>query len=161
MKSFLMKCLAITILPTACLAQKTVDLGRVEIGCLPATLSIFKESTCDDEPYFADCSAVDQNGITYVFFDNALVRVSAQAGDAQKDLRLPMNLVFGELIDSARTKVERELKVPLNKGKTSKGRIVYTSDALLNSASGWTYTIELIADSSGRFTKIVQRTNLP
>lgn len=127
-----------------------MDLGVIPIGAVPKDMRVFVESDCIQQPSsHADCSAQDATGRRYAFFDGALSRVSVTRTEAASSLRLPAGLEFGEEIDKAADKVQRVFGIKLDRGSSYDGHVVYSSDFVIRSSAGITYSIELIADENG------------
>jgi hypothetical protein len=137
------------------------NLGIIPIGGLPKALDRFVSTDCGSDKHFSDCSAVDAEGKKYAFFDGALVRVSARAGQGKELVRLPLGIRFGEDIKQASAKVERQLGIKLVSAVGEKGIIVYTSGFVIKSKGQWLYSIELISDDKNRLVEIVERADVP
>jgi hypothetical protein len=137
------------------------DLGIVPIGGLPEARDRFVSSDCGGDQGFSDCSAVDAEGRQYAFFDGALIRVSARAGETKNVVRLPMGMRFGEDIKAAGAKVARQLGIKLERTIDEKGVVVYASGFVIKSKNQWYYSIELVSDNKNHLVEIVERANLP
>lgn len=138
---------------------ETNQLGEIPIGGVPTNWDTFVWTDCSKrEPLFSDCSAKDEHGRLYVFFDGKLSKVSAKLTTTSECTQLPFGLKFGENIDSAAQKVSAR-EIIVIPGHTHDGRKVYSSDFVVQSSAGVMYSIELIADSDGHLFEVVERTN--
>ena len=159
--------LACLLVPGACAGIKgktaqasDFDLGLVPIGGVPKDMNLFASTDCGKlQPKFADCSAQDAYGRRYAFFDGALSKVSISKGDVSRPLRLPAGIAFGEEIDSAAKKVAAVFGIKLERGVSSDGQVIYSSDYVAKASTGIYYSVELSADSKGRLAEVVERTD--
>ena len=136
------------------------DLGVLPVGGVPNDMSIFVSSDCGKvQPKFADCSAQDAYGRSYDFFNGALSRVSANKDEVTKELQLPAGILFGEDVESAAKKVAERINIKLQRGTSSSGQVVYSSDYVVRSSAGIDYSIELTADAKGHLAEVVERTD--
>lgn len=129
----------------------------VSIGGLPTDLSIFSRSDCG-EYGFSDCSAQDDEGWNYAFFDGGLARVSLKRADASPRALLPAGMRFGESIDLAGRKAEKYYGFEFDRGEIE-GRIVYSSDFVIRSTDGTLYSLELLGDKKGTLDEVIERTD--
>ena len=135
------------------------SLGLIPIGGVPQDMGVFVSSDCVRQPRFSDCSAQDAEGRRYAFFDGALSKVSISRDEATQALRLPAGLQFGEEIGTASEKISSAFGVELDRGTSSGGKVVYSSDFTIRSSAGILYSIELVADEAGRLTEMAERTD--
>jgi len=121
-------------------------------------MEMFVSSDCDLLlPKLSDCSAQDKEGRRYTFFDGALSKISAANNETKKSLRLPANLKFGEDIALSAKKISLALNINLSRGTSYDGKVVYSSDFIIESSKGVLYSIELIADSYDHLSQVVER----
>lgn len=135
------------------------DLGIVPIGSVPVELDKFKVTDCSEaQGGFNDCSAIDDVGRRYAFFDGALSMVSVEGEEVSSGFILPAGMKFGERIEDAAEKAAAWFRVEFNGGSVE-GVAAYSSKMKVKSSAGILYSIELIANKEGRLAKVVQRTD--
>ena len=134
------------------------DYGAVaSVGDTPKDMSKFASSDCYGSA-LEDCTARDNDGRQYVFFDGALSRISMSKKDLRPGAKLPAGILFGEDIEQARRKASSVLRIRFNRAEID-GRIVYSSELSLKSAAGIRYSVELLADDRGQLEQVVERTD--
>lgn len=129
----------------------------VSIGGIPGDLSLFASSDCDKHG-FADCSAEDNGGRKYGFFNGGLSRLSLSRSEAAPGAELPAGMHFGEDIEAARQKASEYYCVEFDRGEID-GRVVYSSDFKIRSERGTLYSLELVGDGENKLEEVVERTD--
>jgi len=134
------------------------QLGEFAIGSSPMDLKSLLTTDCIGSVIdLSDCSGVGENKVRYTFFDGALSRVSANRREVEGNVKLPGHMAFGESIATAAAK-RRELGVALDRSEVN-GRIVYSSNFVLESSAGINYSIELQSDEHEVLVEVVERTD--
>lgn len=135
------------------------DLGVIPIGVIPHDLGWFESTDCKEgEGGLSDCSALDEKGRRYAFFDGALSIVSAQGDEVSSDVKLPAGMAFGEEVELSARKAESFFGVGFDSAESG-GLTIYVSKADIRSSSGALFILELMGDEDGRLMKVVQRTD--
>ncbi|WP_434213419.1 hypothetical protein [[Pseudomonas] boreopolis] len=137
---------------------KTDQDAVAAIGDVPRDMTAFSSTDCDKPEKLSDCSARDAQGREYAFFDGALSRIVVKKGDAKLGVVLPAGMVFGEDIEASKEKASGFYRISFDRGEIN-GGTVYSSGFDIRSPSGIEYSIELIADESGKLKEVIQRTD--
>ena len=151
--------------PVAIAKQKqgvNKSFGAIAIGQPIPKSGNFTHSNCDDvKEGPGDCTASDAGGWIYSFYEGKLIRLSLDASVTNLNAVLPAGVVFGEDVALSAKKIGRAYGVVMKRGTTEQSQAVYASEFVVRSVTGWTYSIELIADNKGGLQKIVARANFP